>query len=38
VGANTLLREEIARLAIKEKLNFLYPKKLIYCMDNAAMI
>jgi N6-L-threonylcarbamoyladenine synthase len=38
VGANTLLREEIIRLAAKENLNFLYPKKLTYCMDNAAMI
>lgn len=38
VSANSKLREEIQNLATKNKLNFIYPKKNIYCMDNAAMI
>ena len=38
VGANTLLRDEITKLAEEKKLNFLYPTKITYCMDNAAMI
>lgn len=38
VSANTKLRDEIQRLAEKSNLNFIFPKKIIYCMDNAAMI
>ncbi len=38
VGANTLLREQIMKLSLENSLRFLYPKKLSYCMDNAAMI
>jgi len=38
VSANTKLRDEIDRLSKKHNLKFIYPKKLVYCMDNAAMI
>ena len=38
VSANTQLRDEIQKLADDKWLTFLYPKKLTYCMDNAAMI
>lgn len=38
VSANTKLRDEIQKLATKNNLNFIYPKKIVYCMDNAAMI
>lgn len=38
VSANNKLRDEIDKLCKKNNLKFLYPKKLIYCMDNAAMI
>jgi len=38
VSANTKLRDEIERLSKKHNLKFIYPKKLVYCMDNAAMI
>lgn len=38
VSANTKLRDEIDRLSKKHNLKFVYPKKLVYCMDNAAMI
>lgn len=38
VSANTKLRDEIYRLSKKHNLKFIYPKKLVYCMDNAAMI
>lgn len=38
VGANTLLRDEILKWAKQNNMNFLYPKKIEYCMDNAAMI
>ena len=38
VSANSKLRLEIDKLAKKNNLNFIYPKKNIYCMDNAAMI
>ena len=38
VSANSKLRFEIEKLAKKNNLNFIYPKKNIYCMDNAAMI
>ena len=38
VSANNKLRNEIEKLAKKNNLNFIYPKKLVYCMDNAAMI
>jgi N6-L-threonylcarbamoyladenine synthase len=38
VSANISLKAEIQRLSDKEKLNFIYPKKSIYSMDNAAMV
>jgi len=38
VSANNKLRDEIEKLAKKNNINFIYPKKLVYCMDNAAMI
>ena len=38
VSANNKLKDEIQKLAIKEKIEFIYPKKLVYCMDNAAMV
>lgn len=38
VSANNKLRDEINKLAIKNNIKFIYPKKLVYCMDNAAMI
>lgn len=38
VSANSKLREEIEKLSEKNNLKFIYPKKNIYCMDNAAMI
>lgn len=38
VSANNRLKDEIAKLCKKEKLEFIYPEKLIYCMDNAAMV
>jgi tRNA A37 threonylcarbamoyltransferase TsaD len=38
VGANSLLREKIQTLADQNEYKFLYPTKLQYCMDNAAMI
>ena len=38
VWANNLLREEIQKQADKNNMKFMYPKKLGYCMDNAAMI
>lgn len=38
VSANTKLRDEIQKLADKNKVKFIYPKKNIYCMDNAAMV
>ncbi len=38
VSANIKLKESIENLIIKEKLKFIYPKKLIYSMDNAAMV
>lgn len=38
VSANNRLKDEIARLCKKEKLKFMHPTKLIYCMDNAAMV
>lgn len=38
VWANNLLREEIQKLANMNNMKFLYPKKIEYCMDNAAMI
>jgi len=38
VSANDKLRKLAEELCIKEKLNFLYPKKNLYCMDNAAMV
>lgn len=38
VSANSKLRDEIGKLAKKNNLEFIFPKKNIYCMDNAAMI
>ncbi len=38
VSANTKLKETIEKLSTKEKIEFIYPKKLIYSMDNAAMV
>jgi N6-L-threonylcarbamoyladenine synthase len=38
VSANNRLKEEIAKLCKKEKLEFIFPSKLVYCMDNAAMV
>ena len=38
VSANSKLRDEIDKLAKKNNLEFIFPFKNIYCMDNAAMI
>ncbi|USN58110.1 MAG: hypothetical protein H6767_07395 [Candidatus Peribacteria bacterium] len=38
VSANTILRDKIQLLADTHELEFLYPKKIQYCMDNAAMV
>ena len=38
VSANTKLRDGIAKLAQKENMQFIYPSKNLYCMDNAAMV
>lgn len=38
VSANNKLKDTISNLANKKNLKFIYPKKLSYCMDNAAMI
>ena len=38
VSANTKLKKTIEDLSKKEGINFIYPKKLIYSMDNAAMV
>ncbi len=38
VSANNKLKNEIQKLADKKWLKFIYPKKIEYCMDNAAMI
>jgi N6-L-threonylcarbamoyladenine synthase len=38
VSANNKLRDEIQKQATKKWLNFIYPKKNLYCMDNAAMV
>ena len=38
VSANIKLKNEIEKLAKKEKLNFIFPTKNLYCMDNAAMV
>ncbi len=38
VSANTKLRKEIEKQAKKKWLNFIYPTKNLYCMDNAAMV
>ena len=38
VSANTKLKKEIEKLAKKNRLKFIYPTKLLYCMDNAAMV
>jgi N6-L-threonylcarbamoyladenine synthase len=38
VSANDKLKNEIQKLADKEKIDFIYPKKKLYSMDNAAMV
>ncbi len=38
VSANNRLKDQIETLCNKEWLEFIYPKKLVYCMDNAAMV
>lgn len=38
VSANDKLKKAITELAKKENINFIYPKKNIYSMDNAAMV
>lgn len=38
VAANTLLRDKIQKLSEEKWLLFHFPKKIQYCMDNAAMI
>jgi len=38
VSANTKLKNEIQKSAEKEWLKFIFPKKNLYCMDNAAMV
>ncbi len=38
VSANNNLQNKIKSLSNKYKLNFIYPKKIKYCMDNAAMV
>jgi len=38
VSANNKLKSEIDKLAKKEWLNFIFPTKNLYCMDNAAMV
>jgi tRNA A37 threonylcarbamoyltransferase TsaD len=38
VSANNRLKNEIQKLADKEQINFIYPKKSLYSMDNAAMV
>jgi len=38
VSANNRLKEEITRLAKKHNLEFIFPIKNLYCMDNAAMV
>ncbi len=38
VSANNKLKDKIKELSEKEDINFIYPTKLTYCMDNAAMV
>lgn len=38
VSANNKLKDKIKCLADKQGLKFIYPTKLTYCMDNAAMV
>ncbi len=38
VSANDKLKKEIEKQAKKKWLNFIYPSKNLYCMDNAAMV
>jgi len=38
VSANDKLVEEIKKQSKKNNLNFIYPKKKLYCWDNAAMV
>lgn len=38
VSANLNLKDKIQKLAMSKNIDFIYPKKLIYSMDNAAMV
>ncbi len=38
VSANNKLKDKIQKVADEKNLKFIYPKKIEYCMDNAAMI
>lgn len=38
VSANNKLRDLIQKMSEESNLDFIYPKKLVYCMDNAAMV
>lgn len=38
VSANNKLKNTISKLSQKENIKFIYPTKLTYCMDNAAMV
>jgi N6-L-threonylcarbamoyladenine synthase len=38
VSANNKLKDSISKLASQNWLNFIYPTKISYCMDNAAMV
>lgn len=38
VSANNKLKDKIKELSEREWINFIYPTKLTYCMDNAAMV
>jgi len=38
VSANDRLKEYIEKLIVWKGINFVYPSKKLYCMDNAAMV
>lgn len=38
VSANNKLKNTIEKMSKKERINFIFPAKLTYCMDNAAMV
>ena len=38
VSANTKLKDKIQKIADRVELPFVFPKKIIYSMDNAAMV